>query len=200
MSADPPVDRGPTSETQAEATAPAAVSLEQINLEEPSAESTVQQNNADAEQQTDGAGVDESVQTGTVEAHEEAQHGQRSSLSAGVDAGCESVGTSMQSLDISSDGTDSAFEHLMMAETQQKHGLQQRQQPQEEWVCLKTPDGYWYWLNTVTGVSQWAESTEQEATVNWLHKYAVAGSVEEVQQVVRRRLFVVRVMEKQPVR
>src|SRR3546814_11536313 len=96
-----------------------------------------------------------------------------------VDAGCESVATSMQSLDISSDGTESAPEYLMAVE------VQKRQPQQEEWVCLSTPDGYWYWLNTVTGVSQWVDSGGQEPPVKWLHKYAIAGSVEEVQQVVR---------------
>lgn len=108
------------------------------------------------------------------------EHAAPLTASAAPDTGYESVATSMQSLDISSDGTESALEQPAAAELQKEQPEQQ-----EEWVCLSTPDGYWYWLNTVTGVSQWVDTQEQqESAVNWLHKYAVAGSVQEVQQVV----------------
>lgn len=173
----------------AAASAPEPVSAEQIQL----AEATDEQPPELQLQQSNGHDstplqlkIDTQFSAGEVfeQLQPQARTSSAASAVSAADTGYESVATSMQSLDISSDGTESAVEQLAIVDARKE------QPQQQEWICLSTPDGYWYWLNTVTGVSQWVETQErQEPAVNWLHKYAVVGSVQEVQQVVSVRLL-----------
>ena len=93
-----------------------------------------------------------------------------------LDISLDSVEISNCSLEIITDSSEQVNETAIHTSSQQ-----------QEWISLCSSDGYWYWYNTMTGASQWADVAEDlkvDSIKHTLHLYVLNGTPEEIQELV----------------